>query len=195
MVNKAKNVYILILLSLLVLGRIFAAEDEGEDEELPQPLEAGASVGETIPDQIRRPRKGETLRYPRDAVIGELGRGNASEDAYRFARDLLNALVWNNEDSAILAALNPGLRGDLSAALEAIGPQKYRIGGGKEETDGAVSFLFRFIGRELGIAGELYLRRDGEIWRVDDIITEDPRDAAGREEAYPYDFTPYELFF
>jgi hypothetical protein len=158
------------------------------------PLET-VNAGTVFPDQIRRPSKGEDPRYPRDAVIGELGRGQASEAAYDFARKLLSALLGGTADSTVLSGLSAGVRTEITETLEAINAKKYRIGGGREEDDGSTSFLFRLIGREQGAAGELYLRREEETWQADDIILEEPRDILEGGEAYPYDFTPYERFF
>jgi hypothetical protein len=42
--------------------------------------------------------------------------------------------------------------------LDAINPQFYRLGSGREEPDGSGSFLVRFVGRGQGIIGELYIR-------------------------------------
>ncbi|MDR1410649.1 MAG: hypothetical protein LBI91_00420 [Spirochaetaceae bacterium] len=158
--------------------------------------ETGASWGGSIPEQILRPQRGgEAPRYPRDIVIGELGRGEASEEAYRFARDILSAFLYDNSDAASLSGIGPLLLEETRAALKEISPVKFRIGGGREEDDGNVSFLFRFLGREQGIAGELYIRSQDEKWLFDDILIEDPHDTTARLEIYPYDFTPYERFF
>jgi hypothetical protein len=169
--------------------------EPGEAPEEPiTPIET-VNGGELVPELVRRPARGEDPRYPRDAVIGELGRGLASEDAYGFARQMLSALLGGTTDLEVLNGVNTGLKTEITGTLEAINAKKYRIGGGREEDDGSTSFLFRFVGREQGAAGELYLRRDGEVWRVDDIIVEEPRKILGEGEAYPYDFTPYERFF
>jgi hypothetical protein len=162
--------------------------------EIVSPIEA-ANGEELIPEQIRRPSRGEDPRYPRDTVIGELGRGQASEEAYGFARALLSALVRKNYDAAAVRSVSAGLRDEVGGIVEAINAQKYRIGGGREDDDGSTSFLFRFIGREQGAAGELYLRKEGEVWQADDIIIEEPQDISGKRDAYSYDFTPYERFF
>jgi hypothetical protein len=186
-----------IVTGMLIFALPFASlyTQETNIEEVPvEPIEA-VNRGEVIPEQIRRPSRGEDPRYPRDSVIGELGRGQASEEAYSFARELLSALLRRNFDLAVLSSVSTGLRNEISGTLEAITAQKFRIGSGREEDDGSTSFLFRFIGRVQGIAGELYLRREGELWQVDDIIIEEPRDILGQDNAYPYDFTPYERFF
>jgi hypothetical protein len=124
-----------------------------------------------------------------------LGRGQASDAAYSFARELLSALLGGNDDSAALSGVSAGQKAEITGILETINAEKHRVGGGREEDDGSISFLFRFIGREQGAAGELYLRREGETWRTDDIIIEKPHDILDRVEPYPYDFTPYERFF
>jgi hypothetical protein len=170
------------------------ANPEETSGEPVEPLEA-ANAGAVIPEQIRRPVGGEDPRYPRDAVIGELGRGLASNAAYGFARGLLSALLGGATDAAAVSGISAGQKEEIAGILEAINAKKYRIGGGREEDDGSTSFLFRFIGRDQGAAGELYLRMEGETWQVDDIIVEEPRDIQSQGEAYPYDFTPYERFF
>ncbi|MDR0387940.1 MAG: hypothetical protein LBH57_07865 [Treponema sp.] len=176
---------------------VLFTQDAGQEEvseEFIRPIEA-VNGGELVPELVRRPSRGEDPRYPRDAVIGELGRGSASEAAYRFARGLLAALLGGDGESAVLSSVSAGLKTEIAGTLEAIDARKYRIGGGREEDDASTSFLFRFVGREQGVAGELYLRRDGETWLVDDIIIEEPRKILDGGEAYPYDFTPYERFF
>jgi hypothetical protein len=158
--------------------------------------EAGSSWGGSIPEQIRRPQRGGELpHYPRDVIIGELGRGAASEEAYRFARQVLSALLYDNSDAEALSGAGPLLLEETQNALKEISPTKFRIGGGRVEDDGYTSFLFRFLGRERGIAGELYISNQDEKWLFDDILIEDPHDTSGRLEVYPYDFTPYERFF
>jgi hypothetical protein len=128
-------------------------------------------------------------------VIGEMGKGEASEEAYRFARAVLSAFLYSNTDAAALSGAGPLLVEDVQKALKEINPTKFRIGGGREEDDGYTSFLFRFLGREQGIAGELYIRNQEEKWLFDDILIEDPHDTTGQLEPYAYDFTPYERFF
>ncbi|MDR2786519.1 MAG: hypothetical protein LBB83_11465 [Treponema sp.] len=169
----------------LILGAVVFAQEE-----------AGTVWEGSIPEQIRRPQRGgEAPYYPRDVVIGEMGKGEASEAAYRFAREVLSAFLYGNSDAAALAGIGPLLLEETQKALKEINPLKFRIGGGREEEDGSVSFLFRFLGREQGAAGELYIRRQDEKWEFDDILVESPHDITGRLEIYPYDFTPYERFF
>jgi hypothetical protein len=151
-----------------------------------------------IPEALRQPQRGdETPRYPRDAVIGEMGRGLASEEAYRYARSLLQGALSLNRESTLLAGADPSRLEELFAALETLGPQQYRVGGGREEADGAVSFLFRFIGRDLSLAGELYIRFDNNAWHLEDIIVEEARalSEGGSMNTYKFDFSPYERFF
>jgi hypothetical protein len=110
-----------------------------------------------LPDSLARPQKGEAPRYPQDVIIGALGRGAASEEAYAFAKRTLEGCL---NGQALPAEVRAGSEG----AIAAIAPQKVRLGGGREEaaagSDGgtAASFLFRFIGRESWIAGEIYVR-------------------------------------
>ncbi|GHU57798.1 hypothetical protein FACS189444_0470 [Spirochaetia bacterium] len=146
---------------------------------------------ETIPEIIRRPQQGEPLRYPQDVVIGSLGRGKASEEAYQHARNVLGALLDDNRTSSYLAGIDKGLLEDLAAIF----PLKYRIGGGRGEPDGSTSFLFRFMGRDMEIAGELYLRQGDATWQVDDIIMEEGRELTLGGKTPNFDFPPYERVF
>jgi hypothetical protein len=173
-------------------------------ETAPDPAAADTEAAEpvfnqgAIPEALRQPQRGdENPRYPRDAVIGEMGQGLASEDAYRYARNLLQGALSLNRESALLAGAAPSQLEELFVALETLGPQQYRVGGGREEADGSVSFLFRFIGRDLSLAGELYIRFDNNAWRLDDIIVEEARalSEGGSMNTYKFDFSPYERFF
>jgi hypothetical protein len=91
-------------------------------------------------------------------VIGALGRGEAPEGAYLFAQEVSAALIAGNQNAPSLQGVNSVSREAFISALNGINPRTYRLGSGREEPDGAVSFLIRFLGREQGITGELYLR-------------------------------------
>jgi hypothetical protein len=174
-----------------------------------------------LPQELLRPRYGETPRFPRDYWIGELGRGEAGEDAYQAARRFLRAFAAEQEESV------PAKLRKLLPALKELEVRTVRIGGGRKEADGSVSFLVRFLGREAGIQGELYLGRpaaaeaasdepaEGETggaaeaaaaktapaagsgeWQVEDLILGEKQPLSGG----PYspgaaDLTPYERFF
>jgi hypothetical protein len=171
----------ILLLCLLVVWKANGAEEDGGKRE-------------TVPEGVRRPQHGEALRYPQDTVIGPLGRGEAPEGAYRFARDFLNRLLSQNPDSPAFKALEENLRSYLIDALEPVAPRRVRIGGGREEPGGA-SFLVRFLGPEQWAAGELYLHLQGDQWRVDDLVLEEPRQVSDSGETYRFDFSPYERFY
>jgi hypothetical protein len=151
-----------------------------------------------IPEGLWRPQRGdENPRYPRDAIIGELGQGLASAEAYRYARNLLQGALSLNRESTLLAGTAPALLEELFAGLETVAPQQYRLGGGREEADGSTSFLFRFIGRDMSMAGELYLRFGDSAWHLDEIIVEEAKalSESGLVNTYRFDFSPYERFF
>jgi hypothetical protein len=177
---------------------------------LAAPLAAQEPGG--IPEAVTRPVRGEEARYPRDTVIGDLGPGEAPDDAYRVARNILAAMLQGNHESPLFADFGPTRLAEILSAVEATHPEKYRIGGGRVMPDGSASFLFRFAGREQGIAGELYLRRPrppaaaeaaddapppapSGPWRFDDMLLDEVHDTQVRREVYPYDFTPYERFY
>lgn len=161
----------------------------------PQEAESALPQGGTIPEALLQPQRGEAPRFPRDVVIGELGPGDAQGGAYFFARSLLSALIAGNRDAAPLSSLDSDFLEGIFDSLSSIAPRTYHLGGGREEPDGATSFLFRFVGREQGISGELYLRAEEETWLPDDLILEDPRDISAGGDVYQYDFSPYERFF
>jgi hypothetical protein len=188
MMRAGRKVGLVLALALAGVAPVFSQEAvEAEEEEAP--------VSQPIPPALLRPPRGESSRYPQDVVIGELGQGEAPPEAYRFARNLLSGLILEDRSGTIHSGIDTALLDRLLEELKAVEPLKYRIGGGREEADGAVSFLVRFLGRERWISGELYLRREEETWELDDLILEEPRDSAGRYEPYRFDFTPYGRFY
>jgi hypothetical protein len=154
-----------------------------------------------VPEVIHRPQRGEAARYPQDVVIGALGRGEAPEEAYALAQQLLAALTADNETAPVISSLDKSLSESLFTKVKPVNPRKFRIGGGREEADGGISFLVRFIGGEKWISGELYLKLEGEeqsetaVWQVDDLVLEESQSITANKEPYPYEFSPYERFF
>jgi hypothetical protein len=184
-----------------VIGLLLLAAGFGlpavSQETAADPFNAGAA-----PDIVRRPQQGEAPRYPRDTVIGDLGRGTAPESAWALARSVMDALVRGAETAPALAAGGESLTERLFSSLEIINPTKYRLGGGRVEADGTVSFLARFLGRDQSVTGELYLVREqaaedgsGGSWQLDDLILEEAKDLAAEHNGYQYDFSPYERFY
>jgi len=114
----------------------------------------------TIPAELLRPRREEALRFPIDVVIGPLGQGSAPREAYDIAITAAAALLAGNADAAVFSSVNKVFIEGCMSALNVINPRSYRIGGGREEPDGSVSFLVRFSGREQGITGELFIRQE-----------------------------------
>jgi hypothetical protein len=128
-------------------------------------------------------------------VIGTLGQGSVQDGAWKFANDFISALMAGQTNDSILIYENSGLFENCLNALNTINPLKYHLGGGRSEPDGSVSFLVRFLGREQWIAGELYIRQEGNNWRLDDLILEESRSLEEGKSTYPYNFSPYERFF
>jgi len=112
----------------------------------------------SIPEELLRPRRDEAPRYPVDTVIGALGRGRAPQEAYDVAKNAAAAFLAGNMDAAVFYPVNSVFVESCMSMLNAINPQSFRLGGGREEPDGSVSFLVRFVGREQGITGELFVR-------------------------------------
>jgi hypothetical protein len=172
--------------------------------------EAGDTEPRTVPEFLRQPQRGEAPRYPTDMLIGSLEQKDVPDAAYAFARDVLEALLMENKEAAVLAPMNSADREKIFSDLGKINPRKFRLGTGREEADGSVSFLVRFIGRERGIAGELYLRspvpaggepgetvqdQEGEPWQFDELILEEDRSLDEAAEDPLFDFPPYQRFF
>ena len=112
----------------------------------------------SIPEELLRPRRDEAPRYPVDMIIGPLGQGSAPVEAYDTAKRAAEALLAGSMSAPILSTVNRVFLEGCLSALNGINPRLFRLGGGREEPDGSVSFLVRFAGREEGITGELYVR-------------------------------------
>jgi len=166
----------------------------------------------SIPEELLRPKRGEAPCFPVDTVIGELGQGKASGAAYTFAKSIAAGLVSANMSHSGLAGINAESRENYLVSLENVNPRSYRLGGGREEADGAVSFMIRLIGKESGITGELFIRyvtrqtqpkneeegiRTTGSWKFEDLILEEARSREDeqRETSQRFDFSPYERFF
>jgi len=163
----------------------------------------------SIPEELLRPSRAESARYPIDTVIGELGQGSAPASGFSFANYVLSGFLSGQIDNPALTPINSNIRQEHISALSVINPRNFRIGGGREEADGAYSFLVRFIGRDQGITGELYIRYitrstevDGEIvttgnWAFEELLLEEARDREieQQESIHRIDLYPYERFF
>jgi len=158
-----------------------------------------------LPLDLLRPQYGEEPRFPTDYVIGELGRCDASEESYQLARRLMVSLVSGSGKTEQLVFPEQKRLSALEG-LRPLGVRSWRIGGGRVEPDGSVSYLVRFLGRERSVTGELFLRREeaadaeevetSAAWRVDDLLLESPRSLAeGKYSPGGADMTPYERFF
>jgi len=189
-----------MVLFLLLFVSIFAVAQEQSDR---------PSRG-SIPEELLRPKRGEAPHYPIDTVIGELGKGNASDPAFSYANYLGSAFLSGKKDSPALSSIDSAVKENLLTALEVVNPVSFRIGGGKEEADGAFSFLVRFIGKDKGITGELYIRyvtkeiqgADEEVkitgnWVFEELLLEEAKDreVEQKESIYLNDFYPYERFY
>jgi hypothetical protein len=165
----------------------------------------------SIPEELLRPATGEAPRYPVDIVIGELGQGSATSSAYSFANSLGAAFLSTRMNHPALASINEVMREGYLSEIGVINPESFRLGGGREEPDGAFSFLIRFIGRDSGITGELFVRyvsrqvtdEEGEVtrtgsWTFEDLLLEKPKSRETEQQeasGYRYDFSPYERFY
>jgi hypothetical protein len=117
----------------------------------------------SIPQELLRPRREEAPRYPVDTVIGPIGQGKAPAEAYGLARRVAAALLAGNMNAPVLSSVSKVFLEGCMSALNAVNPRYFRLGSGREEPDGSVSFLVRFAGRERGITGELYIRLEERV--------------------------------
>jgi len=164
---------------------------------------AQEGISHPVPNSLRRPVRGEAPRYPADLVIGELGRGEAPEGAYIFARSLLSAPVGGRREAPAFLYTASYDADSLFEEIRSLRPRTFRLGGGRTEPDGCISFLVRFISREESITGELFIRwlsasergSGTGRWILDDLVLEERRTLADIREIYRFNFSPYERFF
>jgi len=147
-----------------------------------------------VPESVRRPERGEAPRYPEDLVIGELGQGGAPQGAYSYAQEILSALARGRTDAPVLQRSSL-ITEEILEEIRSLDTRSYRIGGGRYEPDGSVSFLVRFIGRMESITGELFVRLETSTWLLDDLILEEKVPLSSLRDDYRYDFSPYERFY
>jgi len=148
------------------------------------------------------PERSEVPRYPKDLVIGDLGQGVVSEGAYLYAKSILNALQAGRRDAQVLTNSGFSFTESMFDNIRSIRPRDSRLGEGRYEPDGCISFLIRIIGSQESITGELFIRvadsmDDTETgrWLLDDLILEGKRALADIRDSYRYDFSPYERFY
>jgi len=141
----------------------------------------------SIPEELLRPRRDEAPRYPVDTVIGAIGQGQASKEAYEIARKTAAALLAGNMNVPVLSSVNKTFLEDCMTKLKGINPQSFRLGSGREEPDGSFSFLVRFTGREEGITGELFVRFEERRPKAP------PPPPVSEAELKPSDFQPADL--
>jgi len=146
---RTKSV-VFTLLFLLLAGSAFSQTDEL--------IQRGS-----IPEELLRPRRDEAPRYPVDTVIGPIGQGSAPTEAYGLARRIASALLAGNNSAQVLSSVNKASIEGYIDALNVVNPRYFRLGSGREEPDGSVSFLIRFAGREQGITGELFIRFEERV--------------------------------
>jgi len=155
----------IVLFFGLALGLAVFAQNENR----------GVSGTSALPLELLRPRYGEDPRFPKDYVIGELGRGGATEETYQIARKIVASLAAGDGNVDEIVFPEQKRRAALNR-LDGLGVRSWRVGGGRSEGDGGYSFLVRFLGRERSVTGELYLQWQTPI--VIDEIEVDPEQTA-----------------
>jgi len=192
--------FLLLLITAFITPEYAFSQEETEEAEDAEGTEEAAEEYHSrgsIPEALLRPARGESPRYPIDTVIGELGRGRASQAAYDYAVLLCDGFLSIDMNHATLTSIASTERESILTTLNAIDPLVYRLGGGRNESDGAISFLVRFIGKDKGITGELYIRFASGKWKFDELLLDEAkdRDVERRESIYRNDFNPYERFY
>jgi hypothetical protein len=180
-----KKRYLRLLLPILLLVAALSFAQNGAD----------TSFGGVIPEILVRPTRETEWVYPVDTVIGPLGDGEVSGAANTYARGVLRDLMRQNDKANTLEGLGPDLLNEAMTKVGEAEPRKVRLGGGREEPDGSVSFLFRFIGSEKELSGELYIREVAGAWKTEDIIFENPQNISSGSDSVNSTFTPYERFY
>jgi hypothetical protein len=142
-----------------------------------------------IPEALRIPRRGEAPRFPRDRLIGPLGRGDADAGAYRYAWNFLESLLIPENREDVLSGF-PDAE-ELERILEEVQPGSFRMGSAQDEGDNGFSFLVRFMGSEKSSAGEVYVRLVNERWTCEDILLEEEPEG----EISRFDYPSYQRFF
>jgi hypothetical protein len=178
---RVKNA-VFVLLVIILAGTAFPQTDEL--------LQRGS-----IPQELLRPRREEAPRYPVDIVIGPIGQGKASTEAYGLARRVAAALLSGNIYAPVLSSVNKVFLEGCMSALNVVNPRFFRLGGGREEPDGSVSFLVRFAGREQGITGELFVRSENRVTNsppppISKPVTEGGDETAEETEQAPPTYIP-----
>ena len=85
------------------------------------------NTGYILPSSLRRPERSEAPRYPSDLLIGEMGRGEAPEDAYAFARDVISSLMGGRRNAASFAGFSSYLAENFFDEIDSLGPGVYRM--------------------------------------------------------------------
>jgi hypothetical protein len=178
-------------------GTMAAEDGDVLREALAPPVqeEPAYSFSGVVPEALIRPAREQGAFYPVDAVIGPLGIEDLAGEAAEYAKTVMQELLSQDAASASIANLGTDITGDAMEKLSEAAPHKWRIGGGREEADGSVSFLFRFMGREKEVSGELYLRSADGGWKTEDVIFNTPKELTIGADAFSSAYTPYERFY
>jgi hypothetical protein len=114
----------------------------------------------------------------------------------------MSALTTGRRDAPAFTDSGSFLAESIFEEVRSVRPRSFRLGGGRYEPDGCVSFLVRFIGPDESITGELFVRQAEENdegspgrWLLDDLMLENKRAHNEINNSYRYNFSPYERFY
>jgi hypothetical protein len=137
---------------------------------------------------------GEAPRYPEDFAIGSLGRGGIDPQAYAAARSILGGMRSGVSLSTFFPGMALGERNRIKGSLDAVRASTIRIGGGRVEQGGGISFLIRLIGPDLSLAGEIYVIYKDGSWIGEDVRMDEPITNRTPDGMYRFDPISYTRF-
>jgi hypothetical protein len=141
------------------------------------------------------PTGGESPVYPKDFAIGELGPPRVLPGAFDFAHTFLASLAQGHFDATLLEHPSDIDEKTIKNTVALVGPRYFRLDRGKEGPHGSLSFLFRYLGSEQSVTGELYLIPEKGSWLIQDLELENPQTDKLGDGTYRYDPLGYTTIF
>jgi hypothetical protein len=161
-------------------------------------VDEAAPVKKAVGDRVdlRVPNSTEALRLPADYEIGPLGWDDADRAAYDAAMGILNKAAKTAKTGK---AVDPSMDEQSLSNLAALGPDpQIHLGSPLVQVEGNLSFLVRFIGKELTCAGEIHLSTsEGGVWTLDTLLLDLPvlKVQDGGKGELSFDPLTYKRFF
>lgn len=141
------------------------------------------------------PSGGESAVYPQDFAIGELGFPSSFPEASAFVLSFLSALEQGSINTTQFSHPADVDIKNIKNTVASVTPRYFRLGRGKEGNDRSLSFLFRYIGSEQSVIGELYLIPEKGSYVIQDMELESPETDKSKDGSYRYDPLGYTTIF